>query len=326
MTPRTQSFPGATGVLLVNLGSPRSPAVADVRAYLREFLSDPLVVDLPRIVWWPILNLIVLPVRAKKSAHAYGTVWTEEGSPLVAISARQAAKLQSRLGDAFHVELAMRYGAPSIASALEKLLEKGCERIVLLPMFPQYSRATTGSIEAEVFRAQASSRSSASLLVVPAWFDEPAYIGALEERASAATAREPVTHWVFSFHGLPERYVRNGDPYRDHCERTARALAERMGLPDGGFSLAFQSRFGPEAWLRPYADELVPALARQHRRVGITMPGFTADCLETLEEIGQRLAADFERAGGRELVVVPCVNDSDLLVEALFRRVRAVAG
>jgi len=310
------------GVLLVNLGSPASPTPGDVRRYLRQFLSDRRVVDLPRILWLPILYLVVLPIRARKSAHAYATIWTREGSPLVAISARQAAKLQARLGGGVPVELAMRYGEPSIRSGLRALRARGCERIVLLSMFPQYADATTGSIEAELYHVLASEPDPApSTLVVPAWFEDPGYVGALEERASAATRDRPVSHWVFSFHGLPERYVRRGDPYRDHCERTARALAARMQLQEQQWSIAFQSRFGPEPWLQPYADVLVPALAAQHPRVGIVMPGFTADCLETLEEIGVRLAESFRAAGGETLVVVPCVNDSDLLIEALAQRV-----
>jgi ferrochelatase len=327
ITPRA---PAKVGVLLVNLGSPASPSVRDVRRYLRQFLSDRRVVDLPRWFWLPLLNLVILPIRARKSAHAYSIVWTKAGSPLVSISARQAAKLRARLGSGFDVELAMRYGEPSIEDGVHALRARGCEPVVLLSMFPQTSDATTGSVEAEFLRALAMPRPPASprapasqptTLVLPPWFEDAHYIAALEESARAAVAQRPVSHWVFSFHGLPERYVRRGDPYRDHCESTARALAARMRLAKQDWSIAFQSRFGPEPWLQPYADVLVPALAAQHARVAIVMPGFTADCLETLEEIGVRLAASFRAAGGEALVVVPCVNDSDPLIEALAAQV-----
>ncbi len=314
------------GVLLVNLGSPASPEVADVRRYLRQFLSDPRVVDLPRWIWLPLLNCVILPSRAPKSAHAYSLVWTAEGAPLVAISARQALKLQARLGERFHVELAMRYGEPSIASGLEAMRSRGCQRVLLLSMFPQYSGATTGSVEAECARVLATMSSPPSLVVLPPWFEDAKYIAALAERANTAVSQRSVRHWVFSFHGLPARYVRNGDPYRDQCERTARALALRMQLGEKDWSLVFQSRFGPEAWLQPYADVFVPALAATHKRVAITMPGFTADCLETIEEIGLRLRDSFLEAGGEDLVVVPCVNDSDLLLEGLAGLVREGRG
>lgn len=321
-SPTTLRQPAKVGVLLVNLGSPASPSVRDVRRYLRQFLSDACVVDLPRWQWLPLLNLVILPLRACKSAHAYAQIWTKEGAPLVAISRRQAAKLQARLGAEYDVELSMRYGEPSISRGLEALRSRGAQRILLLPMFPQYTRATTTSIELECARVLATMASPPAFVVTPPWFALTDYIAALAERASAAVAKRPVSHWVFSFHGLPQRYVEDGDPYRDECERTARALADRMQLPASGWSLVFQSRFGPEAWLQPYADVLVPALAATHKRVAITTPGFTADCLETIEEIGIRLRKSFLAAGGEELLVVPCLNDSDAFVEGLAGLVR----
>lgn len=314
------------GVLLVNLGTPDSPSVSDVRRYLREFLSDRRVVEVPRILWWPLLNGIILPLRGPKSAHAYSTVWTEDGSPLYAISQRQHAALARELGPRFQVELAMRYGNPSIRARLGALKDAGCERVIVLPMFPQYSNATSGSVYAEVFRCIALERAQLALTTVPPWYVEPGYVRALAERVRETGERSQVTHWVFSFHGVPQSYIEKGDPYRDHCEATARALASELGFGPEDWSLTFQSRFGREPWLQPYADEFVPKLAAHHKRVGITMPGFTADCLETIEEIGIRLRADFLAAGGEELAVAPALNESALLTDTLAGLVRRFGG
>jgi ferrochelatase len=294
-----------------------------VRRFLRQFLSDLRVVDVTPIVWWPLLNVVILPLRARKSAHAYRSIWTAEGSPLMVISRRQAELLQRELGSGFTVELAMRYGTPSIASGIAALRARGVARVIVLTAFPQYSRATVGSVNAEVEKVLAADSRSLATTFVESWHDETGYIEALAERCRASAGATPVEHWVWSFHGLPERYVSNGDPYRTQCERTAELLAERLGLAPERWSIAYQSRFGREAWLRPYADELVPSLARKYPRLGIAMPGFAADCLETLEEIGIRLRASFVAAGGRELVVAPCVNDSATLVRGLAQRVRS---
>lgn len=317
--------PASTGVLVVNLGTPDSPATADVRRYLREFLSDRRVVDVNRALWWPLLYGVILPLRSPKSAHAYSKIWTSAGSPLLVESRKLTELLASELGPTHSVELAMRYGKPSVESGVRALVARGCERIVVLALFPQYCEATVGSVNAEVSRVVARLAKRPVLGFVQAWFEDGGYIAALRDSCRAsAPADRPVSHWVFSFHGVPERYVERGDPYRDHCERTARALAASMGLNADGWTLAFQSRFGREPWLQPYVDLLVPSLARTHPRLGIVTPGFTADCLETLEEIGIRLRADFLAAGGEDLVVVPCLNGSANLARSLAARVRAV--
>lgn len=311
------------GVLYVNLGTPASTSVSDVRRFLRQFLSDRMVVDVSRLVWWPLLNLVILPFRAPKSAHAYAAIWTSEGSPLMVISRRQARLLQDGLGDAYTVELAMRYGEPSIARGLAALRARGVTRVIVLTAFPQFSKTTVGTVDVEVQRLLG--KPALPVTFIHAWHDSPGYIEALAERCREAEGAEPITHWVWSFHGLPERYVRMGDIYREHCERTAELLAARLGLARERWSIAFQSRFGREPWLQPYVDVLVPELARTHPRLGIAMPGFTADCLETLEEIGIRLRETFTIAGGRELVVAACVNDSKTLARALADVVRAAA-
>jgi ferrochelatase len=231
--------------------------------------------------------------------------------------------LQHALGARFHVALAMRYGQPSIAAGLETLRAHGAARVIVLPAFPQYSRTTTGTVKLEVERVLARGGPALAVDAIDAWYDDAGYVDALAERCRAAPGSTTIDHWVWSFHGLPERYVRNGDPYREQCERTAELLAARLALPRERWTLAYQSRFGREPWLQPYVDELVPSLARQHARIGIAMPGFTADCIETLEEIGMRLRASFHAAGGRELVVVPCLNDSPALITALARLVRS---
>ncbi|MDZ4773359.1 MAG: ferrochelatase [Planctomycetota bacterium] len=313
------------GVLYVNLGTPASPAVADVRRFLRQFLSDRMVVDVSRVVWWPLLNFVILPLRGPKSAHAYSSIWTSEGSPLMVISKRQAALLQRDLGANYTVELAMRYGEPSIERGLNALRSRGVERVIVLTAFPQFSKTTVGTVKVEVQRALTAARSPLKPTFVDSWHEAPAYIDALAERCREAEGAEPIAHWVWSFHGLPKRYVRMGDIYREHCERTAELLAARLGLAPERWSIAFQSRFGREPWLQPYVDVLVPELAKTYPRVGVAMPGFTADCLETLEEIAIRLRETFEAGGGRELVVAACVNDSETLVRALGNTVRDAA-
>ncbi len=298
--------------------------MSDVRRYLDEFLMDPRVIDLA----WPLRCLVVrgfiLPFRPKRSAEAYEKIWTPEGSPLAVISARQARMLQQELGSAYRVELAMRYRVPSLATGLARLRDAGVREVIVLTAFPQYSRTTVGTVKAEVERVLRRERLALDVTCIDTWHDDVGYVEAVAERCRESTAARGVDHWVFSFHGLPERYVREGDPYRVECERTAELLAERLSLPRSGWTLVFQSRFGREPWLQPYADELVPALAARHPRVGIAMPGFTADCLETLEEIGLRLRESFLQAGGEDLVVAPCVNDSATLVASLAQRVRSL--
>ncbi len=310
------------GVLLVNLGSPAAPTPEALRDYLREFLSDRRVVTLPPLLWQPVLRGLVLPRRAPRAAELYRRVWTEQGSPLVATGRRQAAALAERLGPGYRVRLAMRYGQPSLQEGLRALLADGCHGIVLLPLFPQYAEATSGSVRAAAREQLERLEGAVPLLDVPEWPDDPDYVAAVAERCRAAAAGKPVDHHVFSFHGLPRKAVERGDPYAGHCGRTAHALAAALGLHAGQWSLVWQSRFGPVQWLRPYADEAVPALAARHARVLVACPGFLADCLETLDEIGHLLAQRFRAAGGKELVLAACPNDHPRLIDALARLVR----
>lgn len=301
------------GVLPVNLGTPDAPDTPAVRRYLREFLSDRRVVDVNPLLWWVIRNAIVLPFRSPRSAALYRRVWTPEGSPLLVYSRRLAAKLAERLGPGFLVELGMRYGKPSIAAALDALAARGARRIVLLPLFPQYSDTTVGSIEARVAELVAARPGPPlALLQVPPFPDHPAYLDALASRVRTADQALPGARLVLSFHGIPRRYVEaKADPYLEQCRATARGLRERLRLDDERAPLVFQSRFGREEWLQPYADVYVPALARRQPRVVVLCPGFTADCLETIDEIGEVLAEAFVAAGGERLLLVPGLNDGD---------------
>ena len=315
--------PPAVGVLVTNLGSPEAPTPAAVRRFLRQFLSDPLVVDAPRLAWWCVRNLIVLPFRPARSAELYRRVWTPEGSPLLVQAGRFARALGAELGPAFRVALGMRYGSPSIEDGLRALLAQGCARLVVLQGYPQASRTTTETGEREVARVLAGLAPQAPVAFVPPYFAHPRYLGSLATRAREALARGPVDHVVLSFHGLPVRYVERGDPYRDHCEATARALAGALELPAGRWTLAYQSRFGREPWLEPDVAQLVPELAGRAPRVLVVAPGFTLDCLETLEELGLRLTEAFHARGGAELRLVPCLNDHPEWIRAASGLVRA---
>lgn len=313
-----------TGVLLVNVGSPDAPTPRAVRRYLNEFLGDPKVVDMNPVLWWLIRTFIVLPRRGRTSAALYRTVWTPEGSPLVAETRTQVRLLAARLGEDFRVTLAMRHGSPSLDTGLAELVEAGCRRIVVFPMFPQYSKTTTGSVEGEVALRIAQLDADLELSVIAPYYEDPGYVIAL-----ATTVREHsagVDHYVFSFHGLPLRYIEAGDPYRDHCEATAAALAQELGLASADWDLTYQSRFGREPWLLPDTAVEVPRLARPGRRVLVISPGFPADCLETLEELGQRLPRAFEEAGGAGLAVAPCLNDHPEWIAAMEGLVRAHLG
>ena len=312
--------PALRGVLLVNLGSPEAPTPSAVRVFLRQFLGDRRVVEVNRLLWAFVLNVIILPFRSSKSAAMYQTVWTDEGSPLIVISRRLHAALARRLGDERPLALAMRYGKPSIADGLAELRAKGCEEVLVVPLFPQYSNTTTGSVVAEVNRIAEREREQPTLSYLPPCCDDPAYIEALALRAE----QHPTGDFtVFSFHGIPESYVKAGDPYMEQCGRTAWALAERLGLKRDQWEMVFQSRFGDEPWLQPYLDEFVPALAATTPSVRIIAPSFSADCLETIEEIDERLREDFVEAGGQELIVVPSLNDDPAWVEALAGYIEA---
>lgn len=307
-------------MLLANLGTPASASVADVRCYLREFLSDPMVVHAPRWIWWLVLRGIILPFRAPRSAERYREIWTRAGSPLLQNSRAQARALAQRLGPETPLALGMRYGEPSLRSALVELSGKHCRRVLLLPMFPQQSSTTTGTL---VESARGLARElDLELDVLPPFHAHPAYVGALARSVRAAAPEGRTLQHVFSFHGLPAAYLASGDPYLEHCRATSRLLAAELGLPEGGWSLAFQSRFGPQRWLEPYLEPLLVELAAHQRRIVLVTPGFLADCLETLEELGLRARERFRQAGGEELRLVPCLNDRPDFIEALERILR----
>ena len=311
------------GVVLLQLGTPESPTPRALRRYLRQFLSDRRVIDLSRLLWWPILYLIVLQTRPRKSAELYKKVWTPEGSPLLVTSRAQAralARALSNLGAGpVRVTVGMRYGEPSIAHALEELTRAGVDRVLAFPMYPQYAGATTGSSLQELFERIETLRVVPSVRVVPPYYDDPAYIRALATVAREALGQfaAPPTDILTSFHGLPKRYADEGDPYPAQCEATTRQLEAALQMPRGSLTLVYQSRFGREEWLQPYTDRTLEALGRSHARVAILCPGFTADCLETLEEIRLRGREQFESTGGHDYLPIPCLNDHPVWLDAM---------
>ena len=314
---------GRVGVLLINLGTPDAPETAAVRRYLAEFLSDPRVIEIPRIAWLPILHGIILRTRPRKSAHAYKQVWTEEGSPLAAITRRQAENLQRRLGEGAIVDFAMRYGNPGIGKSIENLASLGCERILAAPLYPQYCAATTASAVDAVFGKLASMRRQPALRTLPPYYDDPLHIGALKEsiaRQLGALDFEP-QRLLLSFHGMPQRTLELGDPYHCHCQKTARLLSEQLSIPT---DIAFQSRFGRAKWLYPATDKVLAAYPAQGvKRIAIAAPGFSADCVETVEELGIRGRETFMASGGESIARLDCLNDSPdgmTMLEALVRR------
>ena len=283
---------GKTGILLSNLGTPDAPTPAALRRYLGEFLSDPRIVSLPRLIWWPILHGIILRLRPKKSARAYQVVWTDEGSPLLVITRRQCQAVRARFADRHDVvvEFGMRYGRPSIAGAIDRLLQEGVDRIIVLPLYPQYSVTTSASTADAVLHRLAQEADRPDVKIIHDYHDHAGYIAAL-----AGSIEE---HWrlhgrssclLFSFHGTPQSLREAGDPYYEHCRQTVAAVASRLALRDEEYQLTFQSRFGWQPWLQPYTDKTLEALAQQGvRRVDVICPGFAADCLETLEEIREQ--------------------------------------
>lgn len=312
-----------TGVLLLQLGTPDAPTAPALRRYLRQFLSDVRVVDIFRPLWWVVLNLFVLTTRPARSAKLYASVWTPEGSPLAVTTEAQARALEARLAETIGdghpcVAVAMRYGNPSTERAIASLRERGCDRFLAFPMYPQYASATTGSSLEEVMRVVLPERVVPALRIVPPYPDDPAYIDALVESARRAFADWTPDHIVFSFHGIPKRYAELGDPYPQHCEATTRAFAEAFGWPMERMTMSYQSLFGREEWLRPYTDETLKALAgRGFDRLAVFCPGFLADCLETLEEIGTTGKEQYQHAGGRDYRLVPCLNVDDAWVEGM---------
>lgn len=315
------------GVLLINLGTPDAPDARAVKRYLAEFLSDRRVVEIPAIAWQPILRGIILNTRPKKSAHAYAQVWREDGSPLAAITRAQAAALADAFGPGVTVDWAMRYGTPAIGERLTAMKEAGCERILIAPLYPQYCAATTATANDAAFAALMKMRWQPALRTLPPYHDDPAYIGALADSVRAGLDGLGFTPdaLLASFHGMPQRTLEMGDPYHCQCVKTARLLGEALGRP---IELSFQSRFGRAKWLEPATDDVLKAMpGRGIGRVAVIAPGFSADCLETLEELAIRGAEDFRAAGGSDFVYLPCLNDSPGGI-AMLRRLlqRELAG
>jgi ferrochelatase len=306
------------GVLLVNLGTPDTADAAGVRVYLKEFLSDPRVIEDQGLLWKIILNGIILRTRPAKKARDYLTIWNTENneSPLKTITRSQAEKLAAAIADRSHVvvDWAMRYGNPSMQAGIEALIAQGCDRILVVPLYPQYSAATSATVCDEAFRVLAGLRAQPTLRVTPPYYDEPFYIDALAssiETHLATLAFKPELI-VASFHGMPKDYVDRGDPYQTHCIATTALLRQRLGLDESKLLLTFQSRFGRAEWLQPYTDKTIAQLAKDGvRRIAVVMPGFAADCLETLEEIAGENAEIFKHNGGEAFTAVPCLNDSE---------------
>jgi protoporphyrin/coproporphyrin ferrochelatase len=330
------------GVLLVNLGTPDEPAAPAVRRYLAEFLSDPRVVEIPRVVWLPLLHGVILRVRPARSARKYAQIWGSDGSPLLAHSVKQRTLLAGHLGqrlkdaglaaDRVTVELAMRYGNPGLPEVLDRLRAAGCDRILVVPLFPQYSASATAAVFDAVFARAQQMRRVPGLRTIESFHDDPGYIRALARGVNEYWMRHGRPDvLLLSFHGLPRRSVELGDPYQDHCRHTARLLATELGLEPKQFTVTFQSRFGPAKWLEPYTGETLLALAKDGvRRVDVACPGFVADCLETLEEIGIEGKEAFLGAGGKEFHVLPCLNEHPAWIAALtdlvFRHLQGWVG
>ena len=310
-------------MLITNLGTPAAPTSAAVRRYLAEFLSDPRVIELPRWLWLPVLHAVILRLRPRRSAAAYREVWTEEGSPLLVNATRQANALELELSQRWRgkvkVALGMRYGEPSIAAALRRLADWGARRVLVLPLYPQYSATTTGSTYDAVFKALSAERRMPDLRIVSRYHDHPGYIAALA--ASVVAAREQNGNHgrlLFSFHGLPQRYCDAGDPYYEQCLETARLVAARLDEAPENWAVAFQSRVGRERWLQPYTESLLCEWGKSGvRAVQVLCPGFSADCLETLEEIAIRAADLFRSCGGESLQYIPALNDDPEHIAAL---------
>ena len=327
------------GVLLAQIGTPDQPTAKALRPYLREFLSDRRVIDYPPILWQPLLRGLILRLRPRKSARLYARIWTDEGSPLLVHSLAQVTALQEGLGAGYRVKLGMTYGNPSIQSAMDEFERAGIERIVVLPMFPQYSSTTTACIYDAAYRAAAGAmpnwntdlkRKMPALRFVAPYYDHTGYVAALKThlQSEIAALQDPPDIFVITFHGIPDRYIQTGDPYREQCERTAILLAEAMAWHDGQWILSFQSRFGPEAWLQPYTEDVLEDLHhRGIRRPLVFAPGFVTDCLETLDELGNEGREQFAAGGGNpdRFHLAPCLNANPDFMDALADIVRSDA-
>jgi len=306
--------PDTIGVLLTNLGTPDSVSRRDVRRYLKQFLSDPRVVDTPPLIWWPILNLVILNTRPKHSAEAYAKIWTEQGSPLLSISREQAAAIELAMNTeapgSIKIELAMRYGSPSIEAGLAALQQQGVKKIVVLPLYPQYSATTTASTFDAVGEALRQQPDLPELRFINHYYEHPAFISALAESVREHWAEHGTAdRLLMSFHGLPQDYIEAGDPYQAQCEQTANALVSALELDESQWVQTFQSRVGPKQWLQPYTDKTLVSLAQSGvKSVQVICPGFSADCLETLEEIQMQNRDIFMQAGGERYEYIPCLN------------------
>ncbi len=321
--PFTHGTSPRIGVLLINLGTPEAPTAAALRPYLKEFLSDRRIVEIPRLIWWLILNIIILNIRPRKSAEKYAQIWTQEGSPLLVHTRRQAKLLRGFLGARgidVEVEFGMRYGSPSVLSAFESLKARHCDRILIVPLYPQYAASSSASALDAVWEALLHTRTIPDIRTVRHYHDHPGYISAL-----ASSVREYWMHQggkpdklLMSFHGVPRFSLDKGDPYHCECHKTARLLAEALGLSKEEYLVCFQSRFGRAEWLQPYFAPTLEALGRQKTgRVDVICPGFSSDCLETLEEIAMEGKATFLAAGGKEYHYIPALNENDAWIHAL---------
>jgi len=310
----------STGVLLIQLGTPDAPTAPALRRYLRQFLGDPRVIEAPRLLWWLILNFRILPTRPKQSAAKYKRIWdAQTGSPLLHWTRLQASALERLLTDV-PVCFGMQVGNPSVASAVRDMIEVGIDRLIVVPMYPQYSATTTASAFDVLFQALMKERRVPALRIVPPYYDHPAYLDAVATVIREEQAKLPwePDHFVLSFHGIPVKYAERGDPYPEHVERTTQLLLELLDWPVGRWTQSFQSLFGKDLWLQPYTDETLRDLAhRGAKRVFIAMPGFTADCLETIDEIGYEATEIFRKAGGEELHRCRCLNDHPAWLQAL---------
>lgn len=316
--------PKKIGVLLLNLGTPDATDYWSMRRYLKEFLSDSRVIEIPKWIWWPILNGIVLTVRPKKSGAAYDKIWDYENgdSPLRVIAQRQVEKLRSSYADQPNVvvDYAMRYGNPSTQSKLEELQAQGCDKILLVPLYPQYSAATTATANDKAFDALKQMRWQPAVRTAPAYFENDAYVSALAKSIEQGLANldfEPDLV-ITSYHGVPKSYLMKGDPYHCQCYKSTRLVREKLGWPEDKMMVTFQSRFGPEEWLQPYTDKTLEALPEKGiNKIAILTPGFSVDCLETLEEIAMEGKEEFMEAGGEEFAYIPCLNDSELGMDVI---------
>jgi ferrochelatase len=308
------------GVLLIQLGTPDAPTVPALRRYLRQFLGDPRVIEAPRLLWWLVLNLRILPTRPRQSAVKYQRIWDPQtGSPLLHYTRLQAEALQQAMPQRF-VRFAMQVGNPPVARVVHEMIEQGVERLIILPMYPQYSATTTASALDVLFHALMQERRVPALRVVPPYYDHPAYLDAVEAviRDELAALPWQPEHFLISFHGLPVKYVQRGDPYPKHVEQTTQRLLERLHWPPGSWTQSFQSLFGKDLWLEPYTDQTLAKLAREGvKRVFVTTPGFTADCLETIDEIGYEAKEVFRHVGGELLHRCRCLNDHPAWIQGM---------